>query len=123
MEINFVAPSPSLTIVCANFLQTSVISFSNIVNALLSSLSINGSLDLHVAIKINESLVDVSPSTVIALNVVVEIFFKIAFKNTDGIFASVNINDSIVAMFGAIIPDPLAIPEIFMSLFPILHSS
>ena len=69
------------------------------------------------------SLVEVSPSTVIALNVVVETFFKIAFKNTEGILASVKINDNIVAIFGAIIPDPLAIPEIFTSLFPILHSS
>ena len=35
------------------------------------------------------SLVEVSPSTVIALNVVVETFFKIAFKNTEGILGKI----------------------------------
>ena len=32
-------------------------------------------------------------------------FFKIDFKKTEGMFASVNIKDSIVAILGAIIPD------------------
>ena len=69
------------------------------------------------------SFVEVSPSTVIELNVVVATFLRIAFKNTEGIFASVNINDNIVAILGAIIPEPFAMPEILTNLLPILHSS
>ena len=69
------------------------------------------------------SFVDVSLSTVIELNVVEVTFFKIAFKKTEGIFASVNTNANMVAMLGAIIPEPFAIPEILIILFPILHSS
>ena len=44
-------------------------------------------------------------------------------KITEGIFASVNINANMVAMLGAIIPDPLAIAAIFIFLLPISHSS
>ena len=44
-------------------------------------------------------------------------------KITDLLFASVNINDNIVAILGAIIPEPFAIPESLTNLFPILHSS
>ena len=56
------------------------------------------------------SLVEVSESTVIALKVVSIFFFNNLFKTREGISASVNIYPSVVAMFGKIIPDPLAIP-------------
>ena len=69
------------------------------------------------------SLVLVSPSQVIALKVV-EIFFCNNFlKIVEERFASVNINPSVVAIFGYIMPEPFAIPYILMSSFPILHSS
>ena len=69
------------------------------------------------------SFVEVSPSTVMELNVVATTFFNIAFKNTAGMLASVKINANIVAILGAIIPEPLAIPDILINLLPILHSS
>ena len=56
------------------------------------------------------SLVLVSPSQVIALNVVLIFKFSICFKIEEEIFASVKINPKVVAIFGKIMPDPFAIP-------------
>ena len=66
---------------------------------------------------------DVSLSTVIELKVVETVLFKRALRNGEGISASVKINASIVAILGAIMPEPFAMAEIFTALFPILHSS
>ena len=121
--INFVAPSPSATICLARFND-------NLCNAFSKSCSLGSKIlyifeffALPVAKIANISFVEVSPSTVIELNVVVETFLRMAFKKIDGIFASVNMKDNIVAILGAIMPEPFAIPEIFINLFPILHSS
>ena len=56
------------------------------------------------------SLVDVSPSTVAQLNETSAISRAIAVRMSAGIGASVARNESIVAMFGWIIPEPFAIP-------------
>ena len=67
------------------------------------------------------SEVDVSLSTVIELNVLSHKlavnFFKISYE----ILTSVIMNASIVAIFGAIIPDPLAIPTTETNLFSNLN--
>ena len=65
------------------------------------------------------SFVDVSPSTVMLLNDFSIEEFNIRFKVSEDKFASVNKNASIVAMFGAIMPEPLHIPTILCFLFPI----
>ena len=58
------------------------------------------------------SEVDVSLSTVIALNERRTDFDSIACRAGAAIAASVNTNDSMVAMSGAIMPAPLAMPLI-----------
>ena len=65
---------------------------------------------MPVAKASNVSEVEVSPSTVTALNVSITAPDRIACKAGAAIGASVNTNDSIVAMSGAIMPAPLAIP-------------
>ncbi|MNH43132.1 hypothetical protein D3C79_1049690 [compost metagenome] len=62
------------------------------------------------------SFVDVSPSTVIALNVKLVIVDKAACNTSDSMLASVVIKPSIVAIFGSIIPEPFATPAIITSL-------
>ena len=69
------------------------------------------------------SLVDVSLSMVIALNVFAAAFLSKDFKIFEDKSASVNMNESMVAKFGAIIPEPFAIPQILIVLFPIVISS
>ena len=69
------------------------------------------------------SLVDVSPSTVILLNDLSTAFFKADCNVFLSTAASVTINASIVAIFGHIIPAPLAMPKAVISLPPILHFS
>ena len=59
----------------------------------------------------------------VELKVVETVLFKRALRNGEGISASVKINASIVAIFGAIMPEPFAMAEIFTALLPILHSS
>ena len=56
------------------------------------------------------SLVLVSPSQLIALNVVSMFFFNSFFKIPDERSASVKIYPKVVAIFGKIIPEPFAIP-------------
>ena len=69
------------------------------------------------------SLVDWSLSTVIALKEFATALFKSVFNKLELISASVKINDNIVAKLGAIIPDPLAIPQILTSSSPTKISS
>ena len=68
------------------------------------------------------SFVEVSLSIVIALNVFAKTLFKYLFKVTEEISASVNMNENMVAKFGAIIPEPFAIPAILTFLSPNLIS-
>ena len=72
-----------------------------------------------VDISITVSLVEVSPSTVIELKLFFVASISKLFKRAPSTFASVNMNDSMVPMFGSIIPDPFAIPRIFISLLSI----
>ena len=73
--------------------------------------------DLFVANNKTISLVEVSPSTVIALKVFSTFFLSIWFKTDCEILASVKIKPSIVPMFGNIMPEPLVIPEM-LTVFP-----
>ena len=66
------------------------------------------------------SLVEVSLSTVILLNVFSLTLVNNPFKITGDKSASVKIYPNIVAILGAIIPDPFDTPIIFTFLFPIL---
>ena len=108
--MNFDAPSPSAVILLAKFKST--------LCRLLSKLIILSSFILFIIVffadpvanKLTISFVLVSPSQLIALNVVSIFFFKSFFNIFDDIFASVNIYPSVVAIFGKIIPDPLATP-------------
>ena len=59
------------------------------------------------------SFVDVSPSTVIALNVSAQASLTARCRSAGSTAASVVRKPSIVAMFGSIMPEPLAIPPIW----------
>ena len=65
------------------------------------------------------SLVLVSPSQLIALNVVSIFFLSSLCKIFEERSASVKIYPKVVAIFGKIIPDPFAIPYILILIFPI----
>ena len=67
-------------------------------------------------IKINESFVDVSPSTEIQLKLFSHTSEISSFSKSLGIFISTAIKANIVAIFGYIMPDPLHIPVIVTSL-------
>ena len=66
----------------------------------------------------NESLVEVSPSTVIELNDSSATSCRSSCNRPAGTAASVATNPSIVAMFGWIMPEPLAIPVTVTDLPP-----
>ena len=68
--------------------------------------------DMPVAERITLSLVEVSPSTEIELKVSSLISSRSFCKIGLEILISVEINANMVAIFGAIIPEPLAIPVI-----------
>ena len=58
-----------------------------------------------------------------ALNVFATALFKRDFNKFELISALVKIKDSIVAKFGAIIPEPFAMPQIFINSSPKIISS
>ncbi len=68
-----------------------------------------------VANSISVSDVEVSLSTVIALKLVLTLLPSIACRAGAAIGASVKTNDSMVAMSGAIMPAPLAMPAMVTS--------
>ena len=108
--INLLAPSPSMTILFAKFNNTECNASLKSFIVLSLILSIFKLLTFPVEKIETISFVLVSPSQVIALNVV-SIFFlsnllKISFERS----ASVKIYPNVVAIFGKIIPDPFAIP-------------
>ncbi|MOA46065.1 hypothetical protein D3C78_1685300 [compost metagenome] len=69
------------------------------------------------------SLVEVSPSTVTELKVVRTCRFSRAFSTGGAMLASVTMKASMVAMSGAIMPEPLAIPAILTLTPSISHSA
>ena len=82
-----------------------------------------GAPEVPVANSRAVSLVEVSPSTVTLLNVVRTCRPSMARRTFWWISASVTIKASMVAMSGAIMPDPLAIPAM-RTLWPsISHSA
>ena len=121
--INFFAPSPSMATCFAKFNITSSNFFSKSFASLEFLLVIGLFLDLLVENTKTISLVEVSPSTLIALKVFSTFFFKIEFKTGWEILASVKIKPSMVPILGKIIPEPFAIPEILTTLPFILKVS
>ena len=108
--MNLVAPSPSRTIACASSTATSVSAARTGASRGSSARVIGGSGALPVAATTKLSLVDVSPSTVAQLNETSAMSRASAASSGAARGASVAMNDSIVAMFGWIIPAPLAMP-------------
>ncbi len=100
--VTFVAPSPSLTTIMASSLITLVIaSFTSAISA---------SIIFDVSTK-SVSFVDVSPSTEMALKLDTMAFFVIISRGCLFIFASVRTIPRVVAISGAIIPEPFAMPS------------
>src|SRR6476469_7844732 len=89
---------------------TSVNARSNAAYALLFSSTIRGTRARPVAITTKESLVDVSPSTVMQLKEASAAALTARSSALALTGASVATNPSMVAMFGRIIPAPFAMP-------------
>ena len=117
--MNLLAPSPSRTTWVARSVSSSL---STPRKALSSGAVADWGLRFAarpVAASRTVSLVEVSLSTVIQLKEV-RIPSLSNVRNTDaGNFASVNTNANIVAISGAIMPDPLAMPQRLTSVSPI----
>ncbi len=110
--MNFSAPSPSFTTSCDS-------SSAARANAEAKSRNAGSSIDLTplgaapampVAANRTVSEVEVSPSTVMQLNVLATTVLRRRVRSLAGTAASVKKKASIVAMSGAIIPEPLAMP-------------
>src|SRR5688572_10972849 len=112
---NLVAPSASRTMACARQRATSVTASSSA----WTSRAADAIGPAPLAISTNESLVEVSPSTVMQLNERWAARFSIAFNWARPTPASVATKPSMVAMSGRIMPAPLAIPETVAS--PLLN--
>mmetsp|Transcript_37689 Transcript_37689/g.91542 ORF Transcript_37689/g.91542 Transcript_37689/m.91542 type:complete len:241 (-) Transcript_37689:324-1046(-) len=100
-------PSPLRTISFARPWHTSR-------RALLNSPRSKAAVTWFEAIETTVSLVDSSPSIERQLNVSLTIVDSISCKSFLEMVASVMIYESMVAMFGSIIPAPLAIPTILL---------
>ena len=107
MVMSFFAPSPSRAIACARFSNTCAMASSTRGNSWGSGRT----PEAPFASRSRVSLVDVSPSTVIEWKDRSTACRKAGSRYEKSIFASVTMNDSIVAIFGWIIPDPLANPK------------
>ena len=83
--------------------------------------AIGGTRAWPVANSSTQSFVLRSPSTVIELKLVSVSAFSNVFRIGADSAASVNTNASIVAMFGAIMPEPLAMPAMFTATPSIVH--
>ena len=110
---NLVAPSPSRTIACARLRATSVSAASS----LSASRPEAGAGPLPVAARIRESLVEVSPSTLMQLNDRSATRSSSSWRFVLERRASVAMKPSIVAMSGRIMPAPLAMPVTRISPF------
>ncbi len=108
-------PSPSRTIIRAKANATSLTAAWNTAIDLASSVLFPA---MPLASRITVSLVLMSPSTLIRLNDWFTAVARHCFSCRGAITASVVKNPSIVAMFGWIIPAPLAMPPIVIRLPP-----
>src|SRR5690349_1271802 len=100
--MNLVAPSPSRTIAWARPCDTSRTALRMRVGSQRPA--------TPVAIRMKESFVDVSPSTLMRLKEFAAVSATMRSSTFCGTAASVAMNPSMVAMSGRIIPAPLAIP-------------
>src|SRR5260370_28590546 len=71
----------------------------------------------------SESFVEVSPSMLIALNVRAVTSLSVFCSREGAMAASVVTNASVVAMFGWIMPAPLAQPTMWIRLWPIVKEA
>ncbi len=108
--MNLVAPSPSRTIACDRTCATSSTHSASRVNSAVPSPSMRGLPARPVATRTKESFVEVSPSTVTALNERSATKRTMSCRVSPPTAASVATNPSMVAMLGWIIPAPLAMP-------------
>ena len=106
--ISLRAPSPSRTICRASSCITSPNALANRAKSLAVVMLAPCPLENSRQV----SLVEVSPSTLMALKVSAHSCLSSLRNAAAGSLASVNKNASIVAMFGAIMPEPLAMPLI-----------
>ena len=114
---SFVAPSPSPAIIMESFLQTAVSASRNVLYASFSSVISSFSAS-PFAIMASVSFVEVSPSTLIMLNVVSAAALTAFCSIGTEMAQSVVTKHSIVAMFGWIMPEPLEMPPMRTSLSP-----
>ena len=115
---NLVTPSPSLT----NFFARSIITRLNPSVNFLRSFELDFGSEFPaapLAITITVSFVLMSPSTLIELNESSTALFVTALRSLSLIAMSVTTKASIVAILGAIIPDPFAAPVIVTFFLPI----
>ena len=121
-SIKQVAPSPSLAIALAKYWQTAVSIPSNFMAASLWGSVMAAVRDRPLARAIRVSLVLVSPSTVIWLKLLLAARLSICCQSWGDTAASQVTKESMVAILGWIIPEPLAIPPIRTGLPSIMVS-
>ncbi len=119
MRTSFCAPSPSRTTASARSISTASNARAKSRSMAPPSAGTRGCRVSPVAISSTVSDVEVSESTVVQLNDRSTPCFSSFCNTAAGIFASVNTKHSIVAMSGAIMPLPLAMPVIRTSCPPI----
>ena len=110
ISTNFRAPSPSFTTWWARSRRRSSSASRKPASRRSRVLSTGATFALPVAKRRSVSEVEVSLSTVIALKLPATPFDSIDWRIGAGIGASVATKESIVAMSGAIMPAPLAMP-------------
>ena len=112
--MNLVAPSPSRTMACANSIETLARAWRTMAKRGSSRRSISGRRARCELNTTKLSLVEVSPSIVMRLNDSRASSVTSSRNNGPAIGASVATKPSNVAMLGAIMPAPLAIPVTVM---------
>mmetsp|Transcript_34562 Transcript_34562/g.87399 ORF Transcript_34562/g.87399 Transcript_34562/m.87399 type:complete len:256 (+) Transcript_34562:549-1316(+) len=118
-----VAPSPSHAMLLARpCMSAAVAASSALPSALLMSVTL-GAPDAPDASPITQSLVEVSPSTVIWLNDAVDARLMISRHVSGSTSASHVTTPSMVAMLGWIMPEPLHMPPTVTGLPPMLMRS
>ena len=120
MRTSFCAPSPSRITCNARSSSSPFSARAKSARILPPSAGTRLCLVCPVAISSTVSEVDVSLSTVVQLNVSATPFFSRDCRTGAGILASVKMKHSIVAMSGAIMPLPLAMPVMRTSASPIV---
>ena len=109
---NLVAPSPSRTNWCARSSMTLSRAAEKLFSRRSPTRPMRGAPEVPVANSSAVSLVEVSPSTVTLLKVVRTCRPSSACSTFGWMSASVTMKASMVAISGAIMPDPLAMPAI-----------